>query len=87
MAETMCRLAQAVLARERPEETFLKSVPAEMDSLEIIYPVCGSTTLFCLHFALKVVSMWHTCQWKPYMHFTPGQLRCKAGAAPHAFAA
>ncbi|KAL3158436.1 hypothetical protein ABBQ38_010671 [Trebouxia sp. C0009 RCD-2024] len=33
-----CRLAQAVLAREEPEETFLKSVPQHLASLQIIHP-------------------------------------------------
>lgn len=33
------RLAQAVLAREEPEETFLKSVPQQLASLHIIHPV------------------------------------------------
>ncbi|KAL3160134.1 hypothetical protein ABBQ32_010907 [Trebouxia sp. C0010 RCD-2024] len=34
----MYRLAQAVLAREEPEETFLKSVPQHLASLQIIHP-------------------------------------------------
>ena len=34
-----CRLAQAVLAREEPEETFLKTVPQQLASLHIIHPV------------------------------------------------
>ncbi|KAK9833474.1 hypothetical protein WJX81_008235 [Elliptochloris bilobata] len=32
------RLAQGVLSREAPEESFLKGVPSEPDSLELIYP-------------------------------------------------
>lgn len=34
----MYRLAQAVLAREEPEETFLKSIPQDLVSLQIIHP-------------------------------------------------
>ena len=33
------RLAQAVLAREEPEETFLKSIPQDLIYLQIIHPV------------------------------------------------
>ena len=33
------RLAQAVLAREEPEETFLKSIPQDLIHLQIIHPV------------------------------------------------
>ena len=33
------RLAQAVLAREDPRETFLKAVPIDGGYLEILYPV------------------------------------------------
>ncbi len=33
------RLAQAVLAREEPEETFLKSIPQDLVYLQIIHPV------------------------------------------------
>ena len=35
------RLAQAVLAREDPQETFLKAIPAEPTDVEVIYPVGG----------------------------------------------
>ncbi|DBB17621.1 TPA: hypothetical protein ACH3X3_002670 [Trebouxia sp. C0006] len=34
----MYRLAQAVLAREEPEETFLKSIPPDLVHLQIIHP-------------------------------------------------
>lgn len=34
-----CRMAQAVLAREDPRETFLKSIPAKPGPMEVIYPV------------------------------------------------
>ena len=34
-----CRLAQGVRSKEEPEETFLKSVPSDVERLEIIYPV------------------------------------------------
>jgi hypothetical protein len=33
------RMAQAVLAREDPRETFLKAVPIDGGYLEILYPV------------------------------------------------
>lgn len=33
------RLAQGVLSREDPEESFLKGVPTEPDSLELVFPV------------------------------------------------
>lgn len=33
------RLAQGVRSKEEPEETFLKSVPSDVERLEIIYPV------------------------------------------------
>lgn len=42
-----CRLAQAVLAREEPEETFLKSVPQHLASLQIIHPVRAKSS--CTH--------------------------------------
>ena len=35
----VCRLAQFVLAREDPQETFLKSIPKQIASLTIVYPV------------------------------------------------
>lgn len=38
---TWHRLAQGVRSKEEPEETFLKSVPSDMERLEIIYPVSG----------------------------------------------
>ncbi len=34
-----CRLAQAVLAREDPQEVFLKSIPSDPVDVEVIYPV------------------------------------------------
>lgn len=42
-----CRLAQAVLAREEPEETFLKSVPQHLASLQIIHPVRAKSSCTC----------------------------------------
>jgi hypothetical protein len=35
------RLAQAVLAREDPQETFLKSLTSKPAPVEVIYPVRG----------------------------------------------
>ena len=37
--QQMRRLAQWVLAKEDPQESFLKSVPASAASVDIIYPV------------------------------------------------
>ena len=37
--ENCCRLAQFILAREDPQETFLKSIPKQLASLSITYPV------------------------------------------------
>jgi hypothetical protein len=37
------RLAQGVLSREEPEESFLKGVPTEPDSLELVFPVPAPT--------------------------------------------
>ena len=34
-----CRIAQAVLSREDPQEAFLKAVPPSVSDVEIIYPV------------------------------------------------
>lgn len=36
---TRCRLAVNVLAREEVGETVLKSIPADADSFEVVYPV------------------------------------------------
>ena len=33
------RLAQGVRSKEEPEESFLKSIPSDVERLEIIYPV------------------------------------------------
>lgn len=38
-ANIHCRLAQLILAREDPQETFLKSIPKQLASLSITYPV------------------------------------------------
>lgn len=45
------RLAQGVLSREEPEESFLKGVPSEPDSLELIFPVSPPTITPRLNFA------------------------------------
>lgn len=42
------RLAQGVLSREEPEESFLKGVPSEPDSLELIFPVLPPTPCLVL---------------------------------------
>lgn len=42
---TLCRLAQAVLAREDPQESFLKAVPTDNGELQIIYPSIVSERL------------------------------------------
>ena len=39
----MRRLAQWVLAKEDPQESFLKSVPASAVSVDVIYPVRPAT--------------------------------------------
>jgi hypothetical protein len=39
LGQTCCRMAQAVLAREDPRETFLKNLPSTASPVEVIYPV------------------------------------------------
>ena len=47
------RLAQGVRSKEEPEESFLKSIPSDVERLEIIYPVsaqsnaCSSDSVTC----------------------------------------
>ena len=42
----MHRLAQHVLSREDPQESFLKSVPGDAVSVDIIYPVSSPRMVF-----------------------------------------
>lgn len=53
------RLAQGVLSREDPEESFLKGVPTEPDSLELVFPVSLllPTHRPCLH----ACRLWAAC--------------------------
>ena len=52
------RLAQAVLAREEPEETFLKSIPQQLASLQIIHPVRIRTPCQVAHGKLSMQAIW-----------------------------
>eukprot|EP00955_Chlamydomonas_euryale_P033796 349632-Chlamydomonas_euryale.AAC.54 len=45
----VCRIAQFVLSREDPDETFLKSLPSNVRNIEIMYPVSmhGADLVLC----------------------------------------
>ena len=45
------RLAQGVLSREEPEETFLKAVPGEVSEVHIVYPVSPLIPSYCLMYS------------------------------------